>query len=304
VWIVLAACSGPDSSETEETSPSQVEAPGKTIRLGDIDPDTPARRTRRLQPLADYLAGQLGEVGVGKVQIVIARDMDEMASLLATGKVDLYLDSAFPTLMVQERAGSRLLLRRWAQGAEDYRTLFVTSVESELNSLEQLRGSVLALQEEYSTSGFLLPAGTLVQMGLELEMVTGPDERPTTDEVHYFFTRDEENTIELVNTGRVPAGAISNQEFQQLPAEMRDDLRVIGETRTVPRQLLSVRSDLDPAVIDAVTEVLVDLVGAEESPVNLENSPQGWTWKFDLLSAESQAGMDHLRDLAKELGIL
>jgi phosphonate transport system substrate-binding protein len=288
----------------EGASPRPVEASGKILRLGDIDPDTPARRTRRLQPLADYLAGQLGDVGVGRVQVVIARDMDEMARLLGTGRVDLYLDSAFPTLMVQERTGSRLLLRRWAQGAEDYRTLFVTSVETELNSIEQLRGSVLALQEEYSTSGFLLPAGTLVQMGLELKLVTGPDERPTTDEVHYFFTRDEENTIELVNRGRVPAGAISNQEFQLLPAEMRDRLRVIGETRTVPRQLLSVRADLDPAISDAVAEALVDLVGAEESPVNLENSPQGWTWKFDLISTESRAGVEHLRDLAKELGIL
>ena len=91
--------------------------------------------------------------------------------------VDLYLDSAFPTLQVQAQAGSKILLRRWAQGAPEYWSLFVTASENGLSSLDELHGSSIALQEEYSTSGFLLPAGTLAEKGFELKRVGGPETR-------------------------------------------------------------------------------------------------------------------------------
>ena len=237
------------------------------------------------------------------MRVIIARDMDEMVRLLSQGRVDLFLDSTFPTLAVQQHSGSRILLRRWAQDAAEYRSLFVTSHDSGIDSLDDLRGSVLALQEEYSTSGFLLPAGTLARMGYELMRVGGPDERPTREQIHYFFTHDEENTIELVSNGRTPAGVISDQEYDQLPEDLRQQLRIIGETPTAPRQLLSVRSDLEPALIELISDALLDLATADEEPVALEDSVHAWTWKFDHLTPASAAQIDHLRELIALLEI-
>lgn len=86
----------------------------------------------------------------------------------------------------------------------------------------------------------------MIEKGFELSEVGGPEGVLKPDAVNYFFSRDEENRIELVITGKAPAGAISNQEYEQLPEPVRDQLRVIWRTVSVPRQLVSTRVDLEP----------------------------------------------------------
>ncbi len=299
----LSSCGPADPIEPLPEVARKATAEGRVFRIGDVDPDTPARRTRRLQPLADYLAEQLADLGFARGGVVIARDLREMGRFMSDGRVDLYVDSTFPTLMVQRFSGSRILLHRWAQGSATYWSLFVTASESGISSLEQLRGSVLALQESYSTSGFVLPAGTLIERGFELSEVGGPEDVLKPDAVNYFFSRDEENTIELVITGKAPAGAISNQEYEQLPEPVRDQLRVIGRTVSVPRQLVSTRVDLEPQVVDRVSKALLGLTPPDGEPVALEAGAQGWTWKFQKITPATAEGIARLAKLVELLAI-
>ena len=111
--ILLTAGRGsapPTPTPTPHPTPT-VQAP-LTITLGDIDPDEPAKKINRFQPLADYLARNLGESGIQIGRVVIARDIEEMGQLLRDGSVDVYFDSAFPTLSVQGLSGSEIILRR------------------------------------------------------------------------------------------------------------------------------------------------------------------------------------------------
>lgn len=301
--LVLGSCSDAETPSARDHPPEPVAPEGEIVRIGDIDPDTPARRITRLQPLASYLGAELAELGFSGGRVVIARDIEEMAVLLSSGEVDVYLDSAFPTLAVRERAGSELRLRRWAQGAAEYRTVFVSHADSGIDSLDELRGTSLALQEEYSTSGFLLPAGTLLEMGLPLRRVGGPGESEP-GVVSYFFTYDEENTVELVATGQAAAGAISNQELELMDPASREALRDIGETASMPRQLVSMRADLAPEVAERISEVLLNLAAEDADPVALDDGPDAWTWKFDRITPETARNLEQLRELAERLGVL
>ena len=71
-------------------------------------------------------------------------------------------------------------------------------------------GKAVGFEELYSTPGFILPAGTLIKKGFRLREVSGPDEDVSPNEIGYFFSREEENTIELVLNGQVAAGGITN----------------------------------------------------------------------------------------------
>lgn len=300
---LLGALACSEKATVTESPPSSpaASATGRTLRIGDVDPDTPARRIRRLEPLAGYLARQLADLGITAGQVVIAQDLGEMADLLSNGEVDLYLDSLYPALLVQARSGSEILLRRWAKGAPDYWSVFITKREGDITSLDDLRGSLIALQDRYSTSGFVLPAGTLIERGLELELVQGAETAEAGDTVRYLFSHDEENTLEMVITGRVSAGAISNQDWDELPAEMQSRLRSIGRTPAVPRQLLSARADLDAEVKARVTKALLALADPEAAPVALENSPEAWTWKFEPLSTEAATELQRMSSLIHRL---
>ena len=63
--------------------------------LGDIA-DDPAKKIATSTPLADYLAANLGELGITEGRVKIAPDMETMAQWLEAGEVDLCFEASTP----------------------------------------------------------------------------------------------------------------------------------------------------------------------------------------------------------------
>ena len=263
--------------------------------MGDIDPDEPAKKIARFKPLAEYLAANLADFGIQKGQVVIARDIAEMGGYLSEGTVDIYFDSPFPTLATQDLSGSKIVLRRWKGGIVEYWSRFIAKKDGGIAGVEDFRGEVIAFEEPRSTSGFLLPAGTLIQRGFILTEVSGPGAQVAVDEIGYHFSGDEENTVELVLRGEVAGGSISNEDYEELPEAIIDQLLVFDRTITVPRQLVSVRPGLDPELVRGIQKLLIDLDQSEEGLALLEGLKK--TQKFDLPTPESEDSLEELREL-------
>ena len=68
---------------------------------------------RLFNPVVRYLAKQLAPLGITKGRVVVAASMKEMSAFLKSGRVDFYLDSPMPSLVVNQLSGSKMLLRRW-----------------------------------------------------------------------------------------------------------------------------------------------------------------------------------------------
>ena len=156
-------------------------------------------------------------------------------------------------------------------------------------------GKVLAFEQPDSTSGFMLPAGTLIQQGFTLRKVASPDSTVEADEIGYYFSGDEENTVALVIAGKVAGGGFSNIDYEELPAELMNKIAFIGQTISVPRQLVSVRSGLDPGLVNKVIELLTTLDQTEEGMLILKNLKN--TKKFDLLPPGSVANLQDIKAL-------
>lgn len=265
------------------------------ISLGDIDPDEPAKKIARFQPLADYLAANLSDFGIRKGEVVIAQDIPRMGTYLKDGTVDIFFDSPFPTLAAQELSGSEIVLRRWKEGVVEYWSRFIARKDGGISRVGDFKGSVIAFEEPRSTSGFLLPAGTLIQRGFILTEVSGPGAQIAAGEIGYYFSRDEENTVELVLRAGVAGGGISKDDYQELPPAIMDQLVVFDRTITVPRQLVSVRAGLDPELVSRIQTLLIELDQTEDGLALLEGLKR--TKKFDLLPPESKDSLQELREL-------
>lgn len=265
------------------------------IVLGDIDADEPIKKVRRFTPLADYLAENLSEFGLREGKVRIARDIQEMGSFLKEGEIDVYFDSAFPTLATQRISDSQVILRRWKQDEPEYWSTFIVRRDSGIDGVEDFVGKLVAFEEPYSTSGFVLPAGTLIQRGFHLKQVSGVDELAGPGEIGYFFSMDDENTVELVLQGKVAGGGVSNQDYQRLPEELMAQLQVLDRTITVPRQLVSVRPGLDTALRQRIRDLLIGLDQTEEGRLLLEGLKN--TRKFDEVPPESQESLVQLAEL-------
>ncbi len=283
--VFVMSCGSPQEG-TDRRPPEAMTSPELAITLGDIDPDLPADRIRLIQPLADHLAHRLTDSGFGKGQVIIARDIDEMAVLLRDGRVDIFLDTIFPTMAVREAAGSEVILRRAVKGVLDYWSVFITQRIGGPKSLDDLAGKVVAFQEAYSTSGYFLPAGILRQRGVELIKVGGPDVKIADHQTGYVFSRDEENTLAMVLDGTVAMGAISSQDYEELTVSLKERLAVVDRTLAVPRTLVSVRGDMPDDLVSEIRKILLDLRGDK-----LSDEEGAWTWSFATLSESSEKAL-------------
>lgn len=232
--------------------------PGVLV-LGRIS-DDPQRHHDQLQPLLDYVVPRMADVGIREGRILMARDTSRMTSYLRHGRVDWVTETMASALDLAARAGARPLLLTHRDGVARYHSVVVVREDSPIRGLADLAGRRLALEHPQSTSAYLLPAMTLLDAGVPMEILPGPADRPRPGSVGYVFANTEENIASWVLLGVVDAGAFSDGDLDDWRTAQPDApaLRVIAQSRSVPRAIEMVRGDLDPAVAARLREVLVE----------------------------------------------
>lgn len=238
-------------------------AAAEPIRIGSISSEA-AAEVKKFLPLAGYLARQLQSEGIDDGRIVVAESIPQMASFLRDGKVDLYVDSPFPSVAVSRLAGSKFLVRRWKKGVAEYHTVIFAREDSGIGRLKDLRGKIVVFEEPFSTSGYFLPKLALVQAGLRLMPKSKPSDPVDPHEVGYVFSYDDENTMVWVLRSERLAGAMDNQNYPKEAKDSLDRLRVVHTTPPVPRHLVSHRADLAARLVARIKDVLLRMEQSEE----------------------------------------
>ncbi len=257
-----------------------------SITLGSIGVD-PADEIKKFLPLANYLAKQLQSEGIDQGRVVVAKSIPQMAAYVREGKVDLYIDSPFPSVAVSRLSGTKFLLRRWKKGIAEYHTVIFTRKDSGVDRLEDIRGKTIAFEEPFSSSGYFLPKLVLAQMGLKLVPKGGPSESVSPEEVGYAFSFDDETTMVWVLRGKAVAGAMDNQTYLKEAKGNLDRLKVIYETFSIPRHIVTYRPDLPAPLVARIREILLTMDQSQEGRVTLQAFEK--TTKFDELPDQALA---------------
>jgi len=189
-------------------------------------------------------------------RILVANSLDEMITLIQERQVDLFLDSPFPVIAIREQTGSVPFMLRWKKGVKEYNSVIFTHKDSGINSLEDLKGKMMAFEEEFSTSGYFLPKATLMASNLKLVEKLKRSARVPAKKVGYLFSRDDETTMYWVLKKQVSAGALNKNGFTELAKKRLSDLRILKETMNVPRQLVIHRKNLSPDLVQEIATIL------------------------------------------------
>ncbi|MGC9523938.1 MAG: phosphate/phosphite/phosphonate ABC transporter substrate-binding protein [Limnospira sp.] len=282
----------PPSPEAEASPPAATEPTGEAIVLADVSKNA-GQKIRQFQPMADYLAKNLGAYEIGIGQVKVAPDLSTIATMLKNGEVDIYFDSPYPAMRVSDESGAEPILRRWKGGNAEYFGVIFIRKDSDIKSVEDLPGRTIAFEEAVSTSGYFLPLNYLLDIGLNPVPKGSPLDSVAEDEVGYVFSNDDENTIQWVISGNVDAGAADLPTFMAIPEESRSALKILAETEKIARHLVLVRRGMDPELVEGIKTVLMDMDKTPEGQAVLESFEK--TAKFDAFPP--QADLNRMREL-------
>ncbi len=261
------------------------EAPGrlqaKSITLGLVSQTSQKEIEEHFRSFVRYVAQRLGSTPAIEGKVIIVSTPLQMVKPLEEKKIDFYMESPYPTYLINKQGAAAVLLRRWKSGLAEYRSLIFTNRGGEISRLEQLRGKMIAFEDPGSTSGYFLPKVLLLKKGLTLTEKPQPDAKVGAKEIGYIFASSAVNIVNLVLSNRVAAGAFSDDDYGGLDEKRKAEVRILAQTDPFPRHLVSVRKALDPKVKDRLRQILLSMHQDAEGRVILLKTDN--TTKFDLL---------------------
>jgi phosphonate transport system substrate-binding protein len=254
----------------------------KTFTLGIVSQIDEKEIDKHFREFAQYVARRLSSNAKIEGKVVTVGTPPRLASLLKERQADYYMESPYPTYVINDVEGAgTLLLRRWKGGMAEYRSLIFTKRDSTIRRLDDLRGKMIAFEDPDSTSGHFLPKFFLSRRGFKLAEKARIETNLPSGETGYIFASSQRALMDLVFTEQVAAGAFSDDDYAALGEKQKSELVVLAETERLPRHLLSIRKDLDPALAKQLKEVLLSMHDDPEGRQILAKTDQ--TTKFDTL---------------------
>jgi len=234
------------------------------FRLGVINEraDKPDQVLTQYAGLQRYLERELASRGIAPVELVIARDINEMVNFLVNDGVDAMLEGVMPTLLIRKRgADIDPALLVWRKGQRQYHSVFFVRRDSGIKTLDDLRGKSIVFESPRSTSAYFVPRATL--RAADIALGAAEDSNVANGSLRYVFAGSELNQAYWVQRGRADAGAFNDGDWERVPAGIRNDLRIIHRTEPVLRWLFSVNPDIATPIREAVVDALLNAHGDE-----------------------------------------
>jgi phosphonate transport system substrate-binding protein len=266
----------------------------KTFTLGLVSAVNQKEIAEHFREFAHYVARKLYAPTDAEGKVVVAPTLSELAKLLTQNNVDFFMESPYPTYVVNHVHGAaNLLLRRWKGGKAEYRSLIAARKDSNMSRLQDLRGKIIAFEDPESTSGYFLPKFFLQRNGFKLSQVSAENAKVPMTEVGYLFGKTQDNLIELVLSKQVAAGALSDDDYAALDNQKKTNLNILAQTELLPRHLVSVRKNLAPELIQRLGRVLQSMNEDDEGRKILRSID---TTQFDVLPGGEEVMRRRLLD--------
>lgn len=253
----------------------------KALVLGVIFQGAARPVEAHFRPLIEYVAQKFSSTTETKGIIIVAPTSGQMIKLLEEKRVDFYMESPYPTYLINRLGAAKLLLRAWKGGMAEYRSLIFTSRQSGIGEPKELRGKIIAFEDPGSTSGYFLPKLFLLKKGFSVSEQASLESKISPREIGYIFANTSDDIVNLVLQHKVAAGAFSTDDYAAIEDTNKTFISILAETESVPRHLVSVRKDLPEAVVKRLKSVLLAMNQDKEGQQILQQTDN--TAKFDAL---------------------
>ncbi len=218
----------------------------EVLRVTAIPDEAPTELQRKFKPLGEYLAEKLGM----QVQFIPVADYPAVVEALAADRIDLAWLGGFTFVQTRLKTGNAIPLVQREQDAV-FTSKFI-SADPAVKSLADLKGKTFAFGSVSSTSGSLMPRYFMLQEEIVPEQYFS--------RVAYSGAHDA--TAAWVEAGKVDGGVLNASVWDKLVADGKVDTRKVHVFATTPTYYdynWTVRGNLDPALVEKITQAFLDL---------------------------------------------
>jgi len=253
----------------------------------------PSVETGQLLETTTALTKLLEEETGYEIEPYIPTDYAAVVEGLGAGKVDVAQLSAVAYVLAHDKYGAETILVTIRKGRTDYRGQIIVRADSDIRSLDDLKGKSFAFVDPTSASGHIYPKAFLIQEGYDPDTFFGET----------VFAGGHDRVIVAVMDGTVEAGAIYDGA-RDLPAiremypDLMEDTRVIAETRSIPLDTIVVRKGLPSEMVRKIKEAFLAVAATDEGAALLAD-PYG----IDGYLPSRDSDYDPVREAARALGI-
>jgi phosphonate transport system substrate-binding protein len=259
--VVLAACGGgQDADGGGEGNPSK-------LVMGFVPSQDSDKIADTVKPLADKLSEELGVEVEGRVMTNYSALVEAMGS----NQVQIGFIPAFGYILANEKHGVEVILKSERFGSDTYRAQYVVRADSDIESLEDLKGKTWAYVDAASTSGYLFPAAQIM------------DEFGVSDPPVDFFgdavqAGSHDNALITVYEGDADVATTFEDARTGLEEDYPDimeKLKVIGYTDDIPNDTISVTKELDDELVQKIQQAFLSFNDDEEM-IQIMNEVYNW----------------------------
>jgi len=230
-----------------------------TLVIGKVTVSERKNTYQSMKPLVDFVATQLSGYGITKGDVFFTNTNEEMTAALLAGKVDWVTDSTFSAIILSEKTGAKIALKRWKADVSDYHSVIIVKKNSSIKNIHDLRGNVIAFEDIGSTSAYYLPFMVFIKNGMMPVQKESNKSIYSDNAVWYIFSHSEHKILRDLMDDTVEAAALSNLEYEQLLPKAMLQLRIIHSSDSCPQGLELFRKDLDENVRNKIVNILIEM---------------------------------------------
>ncbi|USK68643.1 phosphonate ABC transporter substrate-binding protein [Peribacillus asahii] len=274
--LSVAACSQTNEANTEKQ---------ETIKMGVIPTDDNADVSAMYEPVAEYLEKETGM----KVKLFLANDYTAVIEAMKNDKIDIARLGAFSYILAADQTKVEPLVAEISKKTGDkfYTSLLITQNDSNIKSIEDLKGKTVAFVDPASSSGNLVPRKWLLDNGID----------PDKDLKEVIYSGGHDASVLAVENKKVDAAFVAVNIYEDMKQkEMTKNTVILGESEKIPTQPIVARSALDAETIEKIRTAFIEMDKNAPEILDSFKEAQGFT------SVEDNE-YDGLRELAKLLNL-
>ena len=256
-----------------------------TLRLSMIPTMNPGKIIRESTPFIDYLEKETG----AKVELTVPTNYAAVVEAMASDRVDIAYLGGFTFIQACARAGVIPVVQR--EKDQTFHSLFITQHDSAIRSLGDLKGHSFAFGDVNSTSGHLMPAYFMRQLGVDQAVIDKA-----------IYTGGHDATGLAVANKKVDAGAMDEQVFARMIKEgqlSESQVRVFYTSPSFFDYVWAARQGLDRGMTERFANAMLKLNQGtpEQQPILRFLNASKYVRAVD-------ASYNPLRQAARDTGLL